>query len=96
VGAQGTRVGYLPQEPQLDPTKDVRGNVEEALKEQRRMLDRFNEISAAFAEPDADFEKLMDEQARCRSTSTRTTCGTSTTRSRWRWTRCACRPATPT
>ena len=61
---KGTRVGYLPQEPQLDPTKDVRGNVEEALKEQRRMLDRYNEISAAFAEPDADFDKLMEEQAR--------------------------------
>ena len=61
---KGTRVGYLPQEPQLDPTKDVRGNVEEALKEQRAKLDRFNAISAAFAEPDADFDKLMDEQAR--------------------------------
>ena len=62
--AKGTRVGYLPQEPQLDPTKDVRGNVEEALKEQRRMLDRYNEISLAFAEPDADFDKLMEEQAK--------------------------------
>ena len=61
---KGTRIGYLPQEPQLDPTKDVRGNVDEALKEQRRMLDRYNEISAAFAEPDADFDKLMEEQAR--------------------------------
>jgi ATP-binding cassette ChvD family protein len=61
---KGTRVGYLPQEPQLDPTKDVRGNVEEALKEQRAKLDRFNAISAAFAEPDADFDKLMEEQAR--------------------------------
>jgi ATP-binding cassette ChvD family protein len=61
---KGTRVGYLPQEPQLDPTKDVRGNVEEALKEQRRMLDRYNEISAAFAEEGADFEKLMAEQAK--------------------------------
>ena len=61
---KGTRVGYLPQEPQLDPTKDVRGNVEEAVREQRALLDRFNEISAAFADPDADFDKLMDEQAR--------------------------------
>jgi sulfate-transporting ATPase len=61
---KGTRVGYLPQEPQLDPTKDVRGNVEEALKEQRAKLNRFNEISAAFAEPDADFDKLLEEQAR--------------------------------
>jgi energy-dependent translational throttle protein EttA len=62
--AKGTKIGYLPQEPQLDPTKDVRGNVELAVAEQRRMLQRFEEISAAFAEPDADFDKLMDEQAR--------------------------------
>src|SRR5215207_2864028 len=62
--AKGTKIGFLPQEPQLDPTKDVRGNVELAVAEQRRMLQRFEEISAAFAEPDADFDKLMDEQAR--------------------------------
>src|SRR3954452_7787439 len=61
---KGTKIGFLPQEPQLDPTKDVRGNVEEALKEQRAKLTRFNEISAAFAEPDADFDKLLDEQAK--------------------------------
>jgi ATP-binding cassette ChvD family protein len=62
--AKGTKIGYLPQEPQLDETKDVRGNVEEAVAGQRKLLDRFNEISAAFAEPDADFDKLMEEQAR--------------------------------
>jgi len=62
--AKGTKIGYLPQEPQLDATKDVRGNVEEAVAEQRRILARFEEISAAFAEPDADFDKLMEEQAR--------------------------------
>src|SRR5688572_19012076 len=61
---KGTKIGYLPQEPQLDLTKDVRGNVEEAVKEQRAMLNRFNEISAAFADPDADYEKLMADQAR--------------------------------
>ncbi|MHB1222811.1 MAG: energy-dependent translational throttle protein EttA [Gemmatimonadaceae bacterium] len=61
---KGTRIGYLAQEPQLDPAKDVRGNVEEAVTEQRAILDRFNEISAAFADADADFDKLMDEQAR--------------------------------
>jgi energy-dependent translational throttle protein EttA len=61
---KGTKIGFLPQEPQLDATKDVRGNVEDAVREQRRLLDRFNEISAAFAEPDADFDKLMEEQAR--------------------------------
>jgi ATP-binding cassette ChvD family protein len=62
--AKGTKIGYLPQEPQLDETKDVRGNVELAVAEQRRLLNRFEEISAAFAEPDADFDKLMEEQAR--------------------------------
>src|SRR5688572_22020875 len=61
---KGTKIGFLPQEPQLDPSKDVRGNVEEAVKEQRAMLNRFNEISAAFAEPDADFDKLIEEQAK--------------------------------
>src|SRR5215217_2725676 len=62
--AKGTKIGFLSQEPQLDPTKDVRGNVEEAVKAQRAMLDRFNAISAAFGEADADFDKLMDEQAK--------------------------------
>ncbi len=62
--AKGTKIGYLPQEPQLDPTKNVRENVELAVAEQRQLLVRFNEISAAFAEPDADFDKLLAEQAR--------------------------------
>ncbi|MBC7670831.1 MAG: energy-dependent translational throttle protein EttA, partial [Polaromonas sp.] len=62
--AKGTKIGYLPQEPQLDETKNVRENVELAVADQRKLLNRFNEISAAFAEPDADFDKLMDEQAK--------------------------------
>src|SRR5476649_666457 len=62
--AKGTKIGYLPQEPKLDESKNVRQNVEEAVADQRKLLNRFNEISAAFAEPDADFDKLMDEQAR--------------------------------
>src|SRR5690606_16470913 len=61
---KGTKIGYLPQEPQLDESLDVRGNVELAGKEHRALLDRFNSISAAFSDPDADFDKLMDEQAR--------------------------------
>ncbi len=61
---KGTKIGYLPQEPQLDPTKDVRGNVEEALRAQRDMMNRFNEISMAFAEPmdDDQMNKLLEEQ----------------------------------
>ncbi len=60
----GINIGYLPQEPQLDPEKDVRGNVEEGVAEIKNLLDRFNEVSAQFAEPDADFEALMAEQGK--------------------------------
>ncbi len=59
----GIRIGYLPQEPRLDPNKSVRGNVEEAVAETKALLERFNEISQAFAEPDADFDALLAEQA---------------------------------
>jgi sulfate-transporting ATPase len=62
--AKGTKIGYLAQEPQLDDTKNVRENVMEAVADQKKLLDRFNAISAAFAEPDADFDKLLDEQAK--------------------------------
>ena len=60
---KGTKIGYLPQEPQLDAAKDVRGNVEEAVREQRALLDRFNAISMEFAEPmdDDQMTKLLDE-----------------------------------
>src|SRR4051794_1028817 len=59
----GATVGMLEQEPQLDPGKDVRGNVEEGVSRLRDLLTRFEEISAAFAEPDADFDALIAEQA---------------------------------
>ena len=64
--ASNIRVGYLPQEPQLDPKKDVRGNVEEAVAATKALLDKFNEISMKFAEPMSDDEinKRMDEQAK--------------------------------
>ena len=63
--ADGVKIGYLPQEPLLDPTKDVRGNVEEALAETRALLTRFEEISMKFAEPMSDDEMtvLLDKQA---------------------------------
>jgi ATP-binding cassette ChvD family protein len=62
--APGATVGFLPQEPQLDPSKDVRGNVEEGVAEKRALLDRFNELSAKFAEPMSDDEmtSLLEEQ----------------------------------
>jgi ATP-binding cassette ChvD family protein len=59
----GFTVGYLPQEPQLDPTKDVVGNVMDGVAEQRDLLARFNEVCAEFANPDADFDALLVEQA---------------------------------
>ncbi len=61
---KGTRIGYLPQEPELDATLDVRGNVELAVKAQRDALNEFNAISLQFAEPDADFDKLMERQGK--------------------------------
>jgi len=59
----GIQVGYLPQEPQLDPAKDVRGNVEEALGHIKAALERLDAVYAAYAEPDADFDALAKEQA---------------------------------
>ena len=50
------------QEPQLDESKDVRGNVEEAVAETRAVLQRFEEVVAAMGEPDADFDTLLAEQ----------------------------------
>ena len=62
----GTRIGFLSQEPQLDPKKDVRGNVEEAVAETKALLTRFDEVSARFAEPMSDDEMnaLLEEQAK--------------------------------
>ncbi|MCG8014227.1 MAG: ATP-binding cassette domain-containing protein, partial [Candidatus Thiodiazotropha weberae] len=59
----GIRVGYLPQEPQLDESLDVRGNVEGALAEVKQALSRLDEVYAAYAEADADFDALAKEQA---------------------------------
>jgi energy-dependent translational throttle protein EttA len=62
--APGASVGLLSQEPELDPAKDVRGNVEDGVRELRDLLDRFNEISGKFAEPDADYDALLAVQAK--------------------------------
>ncbi|HEX3947490.1 MAG TPA: ATP-binding cassette domain-containing protein, partial [Acidimicrobiales bacterium] len=55
----GFTVGFLPQEPQLDPTKDVAGNVAEGVAETKALVDRFNQVCAAMGDPDADFDKLL-------------------------------------
>ena len=64
--AKGTKIGYLPQEPELDPALDVRGNVEQAVRETRNLLAEFEEVSMKFAEPmtDEEMEALIEKQAR--------------------------------
>jgi energy-dependent translational throttle protein EttA len=59
----GIKIGYLPQEPQLNPDKDVRGNVEEGIAATKALLDAFNEVSEAFGDPDADYDTLLACQA---------------------------------
>ncbi|MBO0731460.1 MAG: energy-dependent translational throttle protein EttA [Acidimicrobiaceae bacterium] len=59
----GFTVGLLSQEPQLDPSKDVAGNVADGVAETKALLDRFNEVCAAMGEPDADFDTLLAQQA---------------------------------
>jgi sulfate-transporting ATPase len=61
--AEGAKVGMLEQEPKLDPKKDVLGNVMDGAGEMARMLARFEEVSNAFSDPDADMDKLIAEQA---------------------------------
>ena len=67
--AARTRVGYLPQEPVLDPTKDVRGNIEEGVAATKALLERFNAISLRFGEPlsDEQMNALIEEQAQVQS-----------------------------
>ncbi len=60
----GIKVGYLPQEPQLDPDKDVRGNIEESLSDLTDAQAQLDAVYAAYSDPDADFEALAAEQAR--------------------------------
>jgi ATP-binding cassette ChvD family protein len=62
----GIKIGHLPQEPELDPAKDVRGNVEDGVAETKALVDRFNEISEKFAEPMSDDEMnaLLEEQGK--------------------------------
>lgn len=57
------KVGYLPQEPQLDPAKDVRGNVEDGVREATDALQGLEQVYADYAEPDADFDALAKQQA---------------------------------
>ena len=96
----GIKVGFLPQEPQLDPAKDVRGIVEEGGERDRRTRRALQRRSATVRRADADddeMNKLLEEQAQARRTpSTRPAAGSSSASSRSPPTRCACRRGTPT
>ncbi|MEL0194166.1 MAG: ATP-binding cassette domain-containing protein, partial [Acidimicrobiaceae bacterium] len=59
----GFTVGYLAQEPELDPNKDVRGHVMDGVAEVQSLIDRYNEVMAKWADPDADYDKIGKEQA---------------------------------
>ena len=95
--AEGTRVGYLPQEPQLDSSKNVLGNVEEGVRSTRELLDSFDSINARFEEEMSaeEMDKLLAEQGVCRMRSTHAMAGTSTAHSKSLWTRCASPRAMP-
>jgi ATPase components of ABC transporters with duplicated ATPase domains len=88
--AEGARVGYLEQEPQLDATKTVRENVMLGVAKQKAILDRYNELAMNYSDETADeMTKLQDEIEAAGL-------GISTARSTRRWTRCAARPTMPT
>ncbi len=63
IPLKGIKIGYLPQEPQLDESLDVRGNVELGIAEIKQVLNRFDEVNNAFADENADFDALLKEQA---------------------------------
>ena len=89
--AEGYSVGFLPQEPQLDPGKTVLQHVEDAVSEKKAVLARYEELSMNYSDEDA----LTSSRA-CRTASITTTSGSSTASSRSPWTRCGCRRPTPT
>ena len=64
IPLKGINIGYLAQEPHLDPEKTVRGNIEEAVAEVKNALNALDAVYAAYAHPDADFDKLAAEQAK--------------------------------
>jgi len=68
IPQKNLRIGYLPQEPVLDVTKDVRGNVEEGVYDKRVLLTRFNEVSLRFAEPldEDEMTALIESRANYR------------------------------
>ena len=91
----GLKIGYLPQEPELNPEQTVREAVEEGMGGALAAKKRLDEVYAAYGEPDADFDKLAAEQAELEATSPPPAARTPTCSSRSPPTRCACRRGTP-
>lgn len=96
--ADGVKVGYLEQEPKLDPNKNVMGNIMDGLGETRDLLKRFEEVSAKFAEPMSDDEMnaLIEEQAALSEKSMPVTVGILNEPFRLQWTLCVVRRPMPT
>ena len=92
----GFTVGFLPQEPNLTRPRMWPATWPTGSAEIKGLLDRFNEVCDAMGDPDADFDKLLAEQAQPAGQDRRRRApGISTAPSRSPWTPCACRPATP-
>ena len=94
--ADGVKVGYLAQEPQLDPEKTVFENIMDGMGEVKTMIDRFNAIGAEMGDPDADMDSLMAEMGELQEKSMPPMVGKWNAPSKWQWTRCAVPPKTPT
>ena len=91
----GFTVGYLAQEPELDPNKDVRGNVMDGVAEVQSLIDRYNEVMAKWADPDADYDKIGKEQAELEDKIARLMRGALIETSRSRWMRFVAHPTMP-
>ena len=101
VFSPGYSVGYLEQDPKLDPSKTVKEIVQEGVQPVLDLLKEFDQVNESFADPDVledpdKMDKLINRQGSCRTSSTQPTLGTSTTSWNALWTRCAVRRKTRT
>ena len=85
----------LSQEPQLDPSKDVKGNVMDGVAAVQSIIDRYNEVMAMWADADADYDKIGKLRPSSKTRSPPPARGASSATSRSRWMRCAAHPTTP-
>ena len=92
----GFTVGYLAQEPELDPTKDVKGNVLDGVREVQALIDQYNAVMATWSEPTPTTRRSARSRPPSRTGSRRPMPGAWSATSTSRWTPCAARPTTPT